>query len=298
MQVGKKLAEIEKGQRFTQVYVNKGAPLKDSEKARFRLSKLANAHCPEPRWERNRRTFDHAKYAQERIENELGMKFATRSASGMLVSDWEMYFSRITVLELLDTITVLATYLREAYNRDESVFVSGAQRIFREENLAFEIDDQGGVHPLIDGAFSSERLSSIAALRDERYSATVKSVEAVDFHLLQEPVDYIGAIRSAFAANENLFKLMYNVPRLDARTAGEKLGRDLQSLYSDHPTSQSAAAKSLGSFKEWINASHFYRHEQGVEVHNQPTEEAAVLLVSQGLSFVRWLAQLDRIKLS
>ncbi|MBO9410239.1 MULTISPECIES: hypothetical protein [unclassified Ruegeria] len=289
------LAEIEKGQRFSHIYVDKGAPLKDSKKARFRISKLASTYFPETKLQGNYRTFDHAKYAQEFIENELGVRFATQSTTGMLVKSWEWFFNRITVLELLDTVTILVMYRRNQ-SMDVSSFVDGVRRVFKDENLAYDVDEDGGVHPLVDSAFSASRQSSIAALNEERYSATSKCVETIDFHLMQEPVDYIGAIRSAFSANENLFKLMYKVPRLDARSAGEKLGRELQALYSDHPTLQAASGKSLESFKDWINAAHFYRHEQGIETPNQPTEEAAILLVSQGLSFVRWLAQIDRNK--
>jgi hypothetical protein len=292
------LADIEKGRRFSHIYLDKGEPINDSPKARFRISKLASVQFPASKYERGRYTKDHAELAQERIENELGIRFATRSTAGVPQRSWERFFDRISVFELLDTITVLTSYLRNSYSLDESAFIGGLRRIFKEENLAFEIDDLGGVHPLVDTAFNSLRLSSIAALSEERYSATAQNVEAIDFYLLQEPADYIGAIRSTFGANENLFKLMYKVPRLDSRTAGEKLGRDLQALYSDHPTLQSAAAKSLESFKDWINAAHFYRHEQGIETPNQPTEEAAILLVSQGLSFVRWLAQIDRGKKS
>ncbi|WP_291733746.1 hypothetical protein [Leisingera sp. F5] len=81
---------------------------------------------------------------------------------------------------------------------------------------------------------------------------------------------------------------------MDARTAGDKIGKDQQALYAAHPTLQSVSAKTLEGFKDWINAAHFYRHEQGVEEPNQPAEEVAVLLISQGLSYTRWLAQLDR----
>jgi len=38
----------------------------------------------------------------------------------------------------------------------------------------------------------------------------------------------------------------------------------------------------------------FYRHEEGSEERNQPAEELAIVLVAEGLSFVRWLAAMDR----
>ena len=77
--------------------------------------------------------------------------------------------------------------------------------------------------------------------------------------------------------------------------AGDKIGKSLQSINGGHPTQQSANAKLLESYKHWINAAHFYRHEEGGEEPSQPSEDLAILMVSQGLSFVRWLAGIDRL---
>lgn len=288
------MEDTDQGKRFSHIYVSHDTPGKDSKKARFRLSKLVEKQCPGPSSSRSGSSFDHAKYAQERLENELGLKFGSRSTTGHLIKSWEWYFNRITVVEMLDSITVLATYLKDSYGRDQKKLLEETRRIFKEENLAYEIDDLGGVHPFIDGSFSATAQSAILALSGERYSATADCVNGIDDCLLQDPSDYIGAIRRVFGASENLFKLMFSVPRLDARTVGDKLGKQQQALYSAHPTLQSASAKTLEGFKDWINAAHFYRHEQGVQSPNQPTEEFAILLISQGLSYVRWLAQMDQ----
>jgi hypothetical protein len=283
------------GKRFSHIYMIRGEPEKDSKKAHFRLAKLAERSCPPAKHDRYGRSLDYNKRAQEKIENELGIQFGTRSKAGTLISSWEWYFNKVSVTEMLDTITVVAESLYNEYEKDDrrGRFIAEARRILKEENLAYDIDAIGGVHPLVDSTFSAAMESAISGMDNPRYAASAECVNRIDGYLLQDPQDFIGAIRAVFGACENTFKLMYGVPRLDAKTAGERIGVDQQRLYAEHPTLQAASAKMLEAFKHWVNAAHFYRHEQGVEEPNQPAPEVAVLLISQGLSFVRWLTVLD-----
>jgi len=286
------------GKRFSHVYLMREAPEKDSSKARFRLAKLAESSCPPAASSRHGTSFDYNRAAQEKIERELGIAFGTRSTSGTLVRSWEWYFNKVSVSEMLDTITVVAATLYSDYNKNvnRNWFVQEARRILKEENLAYSIDEAGGVHPLVDSTFSVAMDSAITGLNEPRFAASAECINRIDGCLLQTPEDFIGAIRAVFGACENTFKLMYGVPRLDSKSAGERIGSEQQSLYKDHPNLQAASAKALEGFKQWINAAHFYRHEQGLEEPKQPAPELAILLISQGLGFVRWLAVLDRNK--
>lgn len=290
------MTQEENGRRFSHTYLVRGEPVIDSKKARFRIAKLAEKSCPPSLTTRHGRTIDHNRNSQDLIEEELGIKFATRSKEGNLIRNWEWYFSRITVIEMLDTITIISKYLRGEYNHSSKaeLFLREVQRILIEENLAYKIDSFGGVHPLIDATFSAAMESAISILNEPRYSVSAECISKIDGYLLNEPQDYISAIRAAFGACENTFKLMYAVPRLDSRTAGDHIGRDQQAQYSNHPALQAASAKALEGFKQWINAAHFYRHEQGVEEPSQPEPELAILLISQGLSFSRWLVSIDK----
>jgi hypothetical protein len=49
----------------------------------------------------------------------------------------------------------------------------------------------------------------------------------------------------------------------------------------------------LEGFVDWVNGAHQYRHGQGVEVPDNPSIGTAVLSVSLGSSYARWLAELD-----
>jgi hypothetical protein len=288
------MAEIEQGRRLSHLYITADTPLKDCKKARFRVSKLVEQSFSHSTVTGRSLSPDYAKRARNRLESELGIRFASQSTKGSFHEVWSWYFNGITIVEFLDSITVLVAQKRASHTGNADELITELRLIFRQQNLAYDIDDQGGIHPLVNGAFGMTKQSAIAALSGDRYTGTAELVNAIDKSLLLDPVNYIGAIRAVFGANENLFKLMFGVPRLDARTAGDKIGAKLQSRYDGHPTLQRASAKALEGFKDWIDAAHNYRHEQGVEAPSQPCEEIGILLISQGLSFVRWLAQLDR----
>jgi hypothetical protein len=287
------MSDAPEGQRFSLTYIARGKPTADSKKARIRIAKLAHELCPRPTFARQGMTFDFAKAAKEHLENELGVYFDTW-VNGVRYSSWEQFFEKIALEEFLDSITILADHLKGGARSQK--FVDGVSRILAEENVAFRVDSKGGVHPLIDSAFSSTHHLAIGGLDGARYSATAALVVSIDGALLVSPPDYRAAIRHAFGACENLFKLMYGTPRLDSRTAGEKIGQDQQRLYSGRKALSGASAKTLESFKDWIDAAHFYRHEEGVEEPQQPSEEIAVMMISQGLGYVRWLATLDKLK--
>ena len=193
---------------------------------------------------------------------------------------------------VLDTITVAYRgMVKSGYPGD---FISQANRIFQEENIAYEIDDEGGVHPVIDRAFAAIKQAAIHGMTEPRYSLSLERVEEVDAALMASPRNYIQAIRSVFGANENLFKLMTEKPRLDKRSAIDELGRLIQRIYVGHPTMQRSSMQILHSFAGGVDAAHHYRHEEGAEEPSQPDEELAIVLISEGMSFVRWLAALDK----
>jgi hypothetical protein len=68
----------------------------------------------------------------------------------------------------------------------------------------------------------------------------------------------------------------------------------VQKLYAADPVATMAGARLAQSFADWVDAAHPYRHGQKSEEPVEPPEELAVLLVSQGASFVRWLVDLDQ----
>lgn len=282
------------GKRFTHVYSERGEPTSDSAKARFRVSKLVEKYFDGGYTGSYNRAHDWSDALKDLLEREIGINFGANHYSGGYGPYWSKYFGGITVKELLDSITVAC---KSGFTNDRRLydgFIADVGRVFQEENLAFEIDAEGGIHPLIDIEFSRQHNAVINALSDEKYSATLAFITPIDAHLTETPPDYSKAIRSVFDANENLFKLMFKAQSLKAKTVSDNLEPCLQSLYSGKKTVTTASAKMVQSYKSWIDAAHNYRHAPGDTIPSQPTEEAAILMISQGLSYLRWLAQIDR----
>ena len=285
------------GQRFSLTYLPQNDPTNDSETMRYRLAKLIDKDKYQPRVRRtgyaNRSgayVADHSKlYAL--IEEEIGVQFGT-THNGKFITNWILFLRKIPLGKLLDTITVVYRGMAEAGRQDD--FISQANRIFQEENIAYEIDDEGGVHPIVDKAYSVTKQSAISGMSAPRYALSLSRINEIDTALMASPVNYIQAIRSVFGANENLFKLMFDTHRLDTRSVNDKMGKLLQALYSENPTMQRSSAQILKSFGGWIDAVHHYRHEEGAEEPSQPVEELAIVIISQGLSFARWLVTIDR----
>jgi hypothetical protein len=280
------------GKRFSLTYLDRGAPVRDSERARFRLAKLTEASIKSGY---GKSAHDYTEAVAAIVERELGIRFASKAQNGGYYKRWDWFFARVALPDALDTITLLSNYMWGHFSLEKKreQFLAEVARIVEEENLAFRIDEDGSVHPMIDTAFAAATHSTIAALNGSRYSATLELFVAMEDGFKKEPPDYTQSIRSVFAANENLFKLMFSVPRLDAQKAGEKLGPQIQRLTIEG-RQLSSSMKLLEAFKDWINAVHFFRHEAGDESLAQPSSALAVALVSQGAAYLRWLAELDR----
>jgi hypothetical protein len=163
------------------------------------------------------------------------------------------------------------------------------RQIFAEENLAYVLDDVGGVHPAIDQEFHS----TITALQSERYQNIRQLAENTSYHLRSEPPNYKQAWRATLSAVEGLFGLMFPYVRLTVDEIERCLLPAVQGAYERDPTAQRAARVMLNSFQRWVEASHIYGHQPGAADAPQPPADVAVLAISYGTSLVRWLADLD-----
>jgi hypothetical protein len=85
-----------------------------------------------------------------------------------------------------------------------------------------------------------------------------------------------------FAAAEGVFRLLVpSAPRLAANEL-TALSPLMQHLHADEKTALRALSKMLASFREWVDAAHFFRHEEGAEEVAQGPLKVAVYLLSVG----------------
>ena len=170
-------------------------------------------------------------------------------------------------------------------------FIVEVERIFRQENLSYKIDNDGVVHYFQDQEFDESNSSVIAGLAKASHAAARGAFEEAAAALRGATPDTLTAVRRAFDAVENIFKMMFSEPRLGTSEINKRLKPLLSTKYEGRTVD---AAKLMASaMSEWVNACHNYRHAPGEPDPSPPPIEVAVALVSTAASHIRWLLTLE-----
>jgi hypothetical protein len=278
------------GQRFSHVYLSKGELLPDSERMRRRLHHAFVKRSPD--------------YLASIIEGELGVKVQRYNNYTGGALKWEQFFLKEELRDILDAVTLLCSHpdpkdrtvrASERWQRVVRLWIDDVRRIFAEERVSYRVDDQGGVHLAVDGEFERNRAATLAGLGSARYANVLERFEAAFYALDKVPPDGKAAIRAVFEANEGLFRLMFpKASVLKGDEINNHLRPRLNAIFEADRFALVAAQKMLTSFAEWITAAHQYRHEHGTEEPSQPPLGLAVMMVSLGASFIRWLIEIDQ----
>lgn len=264
------------GARFSQNYLKHHALLKDSLRARRRLFSLF------------KRLRDNSTNYVTPLEEQTGVKVPSDYGG----YDWEAFFERGQLRDVLDSVTVFwQLFQRRRVNEHD--WIGGTRQIFSEEGLNYSIDDKGGVHLLVDQEFQRERSATLAGLGSSRFVQALTSFEASHAALDCNPPQTREGVRHIFDAVENVFKVMMEgkATRLGDTEIEKQLGPKVRAKYSGPDLNY--ANLMLGSFRQWTNASHQYRHANGEEQATLPPLELAVLAISTGAGFLRWLLEID-----
>jgi hypothetical protein len=269
------------GERFTGLYVAPGEPLPDSGRARHRVGALLGETV----------FADHGERLAAQLDRQLGVAVP---GDGRYSSHWRAFLRECRTADFLDIVTVVYRYLFWHVSDATAIWWRDTVRqIFAEENLAYHIDDVGGVHPQIDREFQRNLTSAIAALQSDRYQNVRALVESVSSELAAQPPNYRQAWRAMLSAMEMLFGLMFPYARLSTDEIERRLQPVIKRAYPGDAIAQRAAQRMLTGFQEWVGASHAYRHEPGAAEPGQPPEDIAILAISTATSWLRWLAALD-----
>jgi hypothetical protein len=269
------------GEQFSRLYLCPPDPVQDSTRARYRLSALL----------RERVFTQHAESLATYVGREIGIPL---SNDGRYSSQWNQFIRECRTADLLDIITVIYRYLFWHVGEEIAHWWRDAVRkIFSEEKLTYQIDDVGGVHPAVDQEFQRNMVSAIAAVRSPRYQKISELIENASTHLIADPPNYKQAWRAMLSAVEGLFGLMFPYVRLTADEIERHLVPMMQNAYSGDATAQAAARLIVTSLQSWIEASDAYRRQPGAADAPPPPADVAILSISAGASFVRWLAGLN-----
>lgn len=272
------------GDYFSRNYLRAAQPLSDDTRARHRLAVYLSDYF-----------VDVAGDVGRYIETELGIPCRIMGTRGYFMR-WDTFLKGLDLPDFLDVITATIRFApkrRVEMNRKfaEYDLLGFAQVVFSEQNLAYRIDKKGGCHPLVDAAFSIQSASLIRSLSASGLSAAREHIASAEKALLAGSFDGRQAIRSSFDAAENLAKLMVKgATQLNKALIVDKLGPILLANSDGSDLERRATEKLVNSLTDWVEAAHFYRHASGSAEVEPPSESFTIAFVSQGFSFVRWIA--------
>jgi hypothetical protein len=129
---------------------------------------------------------------------------------GLEFAYWKTFFDEAKARDLLDLVTVAYRYLAKGLTNQCNArkWLEGVQRIFREENIHYLVDRQGGVHFYLDHEFARATAAAISALQPKRYANSLDAFDKGLAALNNAPPDGKGGIRGVFSAIEGLFAVM------------------------------------------------------------------------------------------
>jgi hypothetical protein len=279
------------GARFSQLYLERGAPVQDSVKLRNRVGAFFKNELS-----------DYGGRAGRAIESGIGTDFCFTGYAHAVAE----YLRKCSADDFRDAVTIIYGAIKRAHLQEHYTSHQTNMRTWRdfcaaafvEENVAYRVDDQCVVHPFVDEEFSQAVSSLLRGLGDSRLGAVKAEVlNAVDA-LGGRNLDSKKAVRAAFEAVEIYAKLTVTtckVQRLNRNVVSEHLMRTIAARPEYKGPAAKAASHMGESMIDWIDACHVYRHGQQVSEPSPPPPDLAVALISAGLSYLRWL--LDTVPL-
>jgi hypothetical protein len=262
--------------------VRAGDPTPDSDRARRRIGALFHESV----------FAGHIEQLASYCAQGLGIPLPN---TGSYPSHWHRFVRECHVGEFLDVVTMSYRYLFwHVSDGAANWWRDVVRKIFSEENLAYEIDSVGGVHPKIDREFQRNMGSAVAGFESERYQGVRDLLAAVEKNLNSIPPNYRQACRSSVSAVEVLFSVMFPYAVLTPEEIDRRLVPLLERAYDGDPVAQTAALSLVVAFKDWLLSSRIYLHQPGIANSFDPPPDVAVFQISNGASLMRWLAGFDQ----
>lgn len=278
------------GVPFSRVYLESGAPKADSQRLRERLASYYDANLD-----------DIDTPIVKILQQELGVPVPS-GIGGYMVPE---FFRRASLPDFLSTITYVVHALEIAkrmgrgyHDYDGSIkkWIKFVERAMREENVAYTVDSRGGVHFYVDKEFQRSRAAAVAVLGNSRYGAVLNQLNASHEALDKVPPATKDALQRIFESVETLFKLVCK-DRGPSRLGSSEVERFLKpllpQLYATGTDDGNVANQIAASLGNWANAIQAYRHGKEEEIREDPPLDLAIALVSEGATFLRWLAAID-----
>ncbi len=263
--------------RFSQLYLERGVPIRDSARFRHRLAAYFGERLDK----------EHNFDCRQTFERETGTAVPF-SGTRWVFAD---VFKKAELRDVLDAITIVFLVLTaKSWPRQASQWRAFVARAMQEENLGYRLDEMCVVHFHVDQEFERNRASTLSVLELPSYGAVRASFEDAYRHLDADPQDTKAACRSIFESIETMAKLIVpGADRLTRNLCVQKLKEACISVAPADATEREVLANMFTSLGYWVEAMHDYRHGQRSHDPVSPSEELAVLALSMGTALLRQL---------
>lgn len=269
------------GQRFSHLYLKQDTVIKDSDRLRKRIASFYS----------QKTSLDSYYHLKTLIESELGISAPHVGYANIMTA----FFSSCELRDFLDIITLVYRHLYKSGAPSRAYeWVQFINRVFREENAAYILDSQAGVHFFQDHEFQKNKAATLSHLGNQRYNAVRSLFEAAYNALDEQPPNTRLAIRDMFEAIETMSKLLdEKISRLGSTEIEKNLKPLCLSQFAEGSIEKNLASKMLNSMKEWADGHQAYRHGQKNEEPNPPPLNLTIMSMGMGASFLRFLLEID-----
>lgn len=268
------------GQRFSQVYIERGEPSRDSIRFRNRLAAFFGEKLSR----------NHKGVIAASLCREAGIEIPVRAAIGY---DMTGMFKNSELRDVLDSITIIhQTLTSEGAFRLAEEWQGFVSRSLQEENVGYRLDARCGVHYFVDEEFERSRASTLAALNEPELNGVRAAFDDAFRFLDNTPPDTKASTRSIFEACEILVKQLVDTRNMNRWVIENPIKEMAINAIAQDETEERVISGMFDGYADWVNAVHNYRHGQPDHEPVAPSEELTVYILSTGCAFLRLLLEL------
>jgi hypothetical protein len=206
------------------------------------------------------------------------------------------FFRDAELRDVLDAIThIHQRLIAVRYEHVAGPWKAYVTRVLAEEHTTYALTENCAVTFAVDELYAYVRKATLASLEDSRWSEARTEFERAFEALDRDQPDNNGAIRAIAAAVESASKVILGgaVSRVGASDIERHLAPIIRSIYAGDEAAINASQLMLKAYADWVNATHQYRHGQGVAHEGHAPLDLTVNMLTSGSATLRWLIGLD-----
>lgn len=266
------------GKRYSQLFLERYRGQTDSKTMRKRIIHTFTHHFGEYE--------NLVDEVGQTIQRNIGADIQYNRFHGNPMLTW--FFTDCKISDINDAITVIAEVLKLYKEEFSELWLKEVNEIYREEGMPYQVVGNV-VEPYIDEPFSHNQVTILKSLNSGHLEEVRSGVSGAYKNLRKTEIDTKAAVISMFGAMEVYLKLKFHFSVLSVDEVKQSLLPKLKEMYGEDKAVLNSVNQMTLALCNWIEASQQFCLEQGPEKKGCPSMELAVLMVDQGVGYLRWL---------